>query len=106
MIENPPEPPDWIVDKNAKKEWNRLVPILIANGLLTEGGLSALAIMCGMHGKIVGLFEIGATPTGFMIAQYRALMNDFGLTPSSQSKVTSISPAKSNTFENNGNRKH
>lgn len=106
LINEPPEPPDWLEDKNAKAEWNRLAPILIANGLLTECGLSALAVLCAMHGKIVGLWMNGESPTGFLLSQYRALMNDFGLTPSSQMRVTPIMPTKNNPFANNGKGKH
>lgn len=82
-----PEAPDWLPNAHAIKEWNRLAPILHAVGLLTDAGLSALGMLCALHGKLVQLWAAGESPTGHMLAQYRALVNDFGLTPVAQGKV-------------------
>lgn len=89
-VETVPAAPDWLGNAHAVNEWNRLAPILVANGLLTEGGLSVLAVLCSLYGKIVQLTAAGESPTGHMIAQYRALANDFGLTPVAQGKVRTI----------------
>jgi phage terminase small subunit len=82
-----PDAPDWLPNAAAVKEWNRLAPILFAVGLLTDAGLSALGMLCALHGKLVQLWAAGESPTGHMLAQYRALVNDFGLTPVAQGKV-------------------
>lgn len=82
-----PDAPDWLPNAHATKEWNRLAPILHGVGLLTDAGLSALAMLCALHGKLVQLWAAGESPTGHMLAQYRALVNDFGLTPVAQGKV-------------------
>lgn len=82
-----PDPPDWLPNMHAVKEWNRLAPILHANKLLTEAGLSALGQLCALHGKVVQLYAAGEAPVASMVAQLRALMNDFGLTPVAQGKV-------------------
>lgn len=82
-----PTAPDWLPNSHAVKEWDRLAPILHANKLLTEAGLSALGMLCALHGKLVQLWAAGESPTGHMLAQYRALVNDFGLTPMAQGKV-------------------
>ena len=89
----------------AVKEWDRLAAILAANRLLTEASLSALGQMCALHGKIVQLYAAGESPNASLIAQYRALANDFGLTPVAQGKVRphGEAPAK-NEFSNNGKR--
>lgn len=87
LIDSVPSPPDWLPNGHAIKEWNRLAPILHANKLLTEAGLSALGQLCALHGKVVQLYSAGEAPVASMVAQLRGLMNDFGLTPVAQGKV-------------------
>jgi phage terminase small subunit len=100
-----PDAPDWLPNGHAIKEWNRLATILTANKLLTEGGLSALGMLCALHGKLVQLWAAGEAPTGHMMAQYRNLINDFGLTPVAQGKVKPVGEeSKGNKFANNGKR--
>lgn len=100
-----PSAPDWLPNAHAVKEWNRLAGILAANKLLTEGGLSALGMLCALHGKLVQLWAAGEAPTGHMMAQYRNLINDFGLTPVAQGKVKPVGETdKGNKFANNGKR--
>ena len=86
-LDHIPDPPDWLPNAHAVKEWQRLVPILTANKLLTEAGLSALGQLCALHGKVVQLYAAGEAPVASMVAQLRGLMNDFGLTPVAQGKV-------------------
>lgn len=51
------------------------------------------------------LWSAGEAPTGHMLAQYRALVNDFGLTPVAQGKVRPTGEEKSgNRFASNGKR--
>lgn len=87
LVEDIPSPPDWLPNAHARKEWERLAPILHANKLLTEAGLSALGQLCALHGKTVQLYAAGEAPVASMVAQLRGLMNDFGLTPVAQGKV-------------------
>jgi len=75
-VANPPPAPDWLPNAHAVKEWDRLTRILIANKLLTEGGLSALATLCAVHGKLVQLWAAGETPKAAMLAQYRGFTSD------------------------------
>src|SRR5690348_12788256 len=101
-----PKVPNWLPNAHAVNEWDRLAPILHNVGLLTEAGLSALGMLCALHGKLVQLWAAGESPTGHMLAQYRALVNDFGLTPVAQGKVKTGGEEKtSNRFGNNGKRK-
>ncbi len=87
LVSEVPPAPDWLPNAHATKEWQRLAPILHGVGLLTDAGLSALGMLCALHGKLVQLWSAGESPTGHMLAQYRALVNDFGLTPVAQGKV-------------------
>lgn len=87
LVSDVPTAPDWLPNAHATKEWDRLAPILHANKLLTEAGLSTLGMLCALHGKIVQLYAAGEAPAASMVAQHRALSNDFGLTPAAQGKV-------------------
>lgn len=100
-----PRAPDWLPNSHAVKEWDRLAPILVANKLLTEAGTSALGMLCALHGKLVQLWAAGEAPVASMVAQYRNLINDFGLTPVAQGKVKPVGqePA-SNKFASRGKR--
>ena len=105
LVSDVPSPPDWMPNAHAFKEWDRLAPILHAVGLLTEAGLSTLAHLCALHGKIVQLYAAGESPNASMVAQYRAIANDFGLTPVAQGKVRpSGEKPKDNPFNKNGKR--
>lgn len=105
LVEAAPLPPDWLPNAHAQKEWERLAPILAANHLLTEASLSTLGMLCALHGNIVQMYAAGMSPTGHMLAQYRGIANDFGLTPVAQGKVKpSGEKEKDNRFASNGKR--
>lgn len=100
-----PSAPDWLPNAHAVKEWERLAPILVANKLLTEAGTSALGMLCALHGKLVQLWAAGEAPVASMVAQYRNLINDFGLTPVAQGKVKPVGEEPAgNKFANRGKR--
>lgn len=104
LVSDVPLAPDWLPNAHAIKEWDRLAPILHANKLLTEAGLSALGQLCALHGKTVQLYAAGEAPVASMVAQLRGLMNDFGLTPVAQGKVRPAGDTEKsgNAFANNG----
>lgn len=87
VLESLPCAPDWLPNVHAIKEWDRLAPILHGVGLLTGAGLSALGMLCALHGKLVQLWAAGESPNAAMLASYRNMVNDFGLTPVAQGKV-------------------
>lgn len=105
LVSEIPESPDWLPNQHAVAEWNRLAPILHANKLLTEAGLSALAMLCALHGKIVQLYSAGEAPTASMSGTLRNMHNDFGLTPVAQGKVKPAEgSAPGNAFSGNGKK--
>ncbi len=105
LVEQCPPPPSWLANAHAVSEWNRLAPILTNNRLLTEASLSTLGVLCSLFGKIVQLYAAGESPTGHMLAQHRALANDFGLTPVAQGKVKPLGEEKKgNKFASNGKK--
>ena len=98
LVDTLPLAPDWL-DDSATKEFNRLALILHNNRLLTEASLSPLAVLSLIYGRIVTLCRAGETPHASLIAQYRAFVSDFGITPASASRVTpSSEPTKENPF--------
>jgi phage terminase small subunit len=105
LADDVPPPPDWLPNAHAIKEWNRLAPILVANKLLTTAGLSTLGHLCSLHGGMVQLSSANIAPTASTFAQYRALANDFGLTPVAQGKVRPHGDTpQENEFTSNGRK--
>ena len=95
-----PDPPDWLSSNHAVEEWHRLAPALHGVGLLTEVGTAVLGHLCAIHGRLVQLWIAGETPTASLLGQYRGLVNDFGMLPVSQEKVTPMTDdIKKSKFE-------
>lgn len=112
LNENEPQPepaipsaPDHLSDE-ARQEWERVVPELFALGLLSHVDRAALAAYCAAYGRWVEaermIREHGMTqlsPNGYVqqsphlsiankaLAQMKAFLTEFGMTPSSRSKV-------------------
>lgn len=99
-----PKAPNWLPNVHAQKEWQRLAPILVANRILNEANLGGFSQLCSLHGKLVQLWAAGEPPSGHLISQYRQLLNDYGLTPVSSSRVAAIKSEseKANRFSRNG----
>lgn len=110
LLSKVPNPPARLLPE-AKKEWKRLAPAMVALGLLTEVDLSAFAELCqnyayylaadkeitaqGANGPLV----MQTAPSGYvqkhpllgLRKQYydtwRKALADFGLTPASRSRL-------------------
>ena len=105
-----PKPPKRLM-REAKREWNRLAPVLVRLGVLTEVDLSAFAELCQNYAyyreadkEIMTQGEKGAllmqqTPSGYIqqhpiislrrqyYETWRKGLADFGLTPSSRARI-------------------
>jgi P27 family predicted phage terminase small subunit len=107
-----PKMPTWL-DTEARKEWKRIGPDLLAKGVITEWDMVAFANYCSVYGRLVRAEKemkkliklvgpkayIIQTPTGTKqtnpyiwvinkcIEQLRSLGSEFGLTPSSRTKI-------------------
>ncbi|MBA3562884.1 MAG: hypothetical protein H0W33_02525 [Gammaproteobacteria bacterium] len=99
VLDDVPPAPDWLPNAHAKKEWTRIAKILVENKILTDAALTALGHLCALHGKIAQLWAAGEAPTGHLYAQYRALCNDFGLTPKHDKVHPVATKEKGNPFE-------
>ena len=109
-----PEPPDHL-SPEAVEEWNRLGVELAKLGLISQIDRAAFAVYCQAYGRwvhaermiqaadgITGL--ITTTPNGFQqmsawlviskqaVEQMKIFLIEFGMTPSSRSRVTPSSP--------------
>lgn len=96
------EPPHWLNAGPAWDEWQRLVPILEANGVLTEADLSALAHLCNVHGKIVKIWLADDTPPSTLLQRLDAMQGKFGLNPSERSKVPTSKAGKKSKYDDIG----
>lgn len=105
-----PKPPKRLMPE-AKKEWKRLAPSMVAMGLLTEVDLAAFAELCqnyayylAVDAEIMSRGEKGPialqkTPSGYLQQHpllslrrqyydtWRKSLADFGLTPASRSRL-------------------
>lgn len=98
-----------------RKHWQRLAPILLTARLLTEVDLDALRLLCisaatldEAHEQVKKFGLVIKAPTGFPVqSPYLAIRNkaheqvckllaEFGITPSSRSRV-SVPPAQSDS---------
>lgn len=99
-----PDPPAWL-SVEAAGEFKRLASSLFSNGLLIEGSVSPLAHLAALHAEIVKHWKAGSCPSGHLVAQFRGLASDFGLTPVSRSRLAGApQQTKINKFSNNGKR--
>jgi P27 family predicted phage terminase small subunit len=99
------KPPVWL-SPDAKKEWCRVLPLLIQRQILTAGDLASFASYCAAVGQIIeaqriirkeGMTFLGASgpkkhpAVGIMNdaqTQARQLAAELGLTPVSRSRPT------------------
>lgn len=84
LVEEPPDPPEWLPNGPAVAEFKRLAALLHEMGLLTAASVSALGILAALHGKVCQQWAAGTTPNGHTLSQLRGFCRDFGLVPSSR----------------------
>lgn len=109
-----PDPPAGLSGE-AREEWTRRAPQLLAVGLLTEVDVPAFTAYCTAWGRMIDAEaklkttgEVVATPSGYPIVNpYRSIANkalsqcqqfwsEFGMMPSSRSRVGSKRPKAPN----------
>jgi P27 family predicted phage terminase small subunit len=106
------EPPAWLDDRG-RAHWRELAAILAPAGLLTAGDRPALAQLCDDFSTIVGSIEgPGDNDVGdydavraFLASadkardRYRRMLVEFGLTPSSRSRIKSTAEKPKDRLE-------
>lgn len=107
-----PEPPEEL-SPDARKEWNRLTPYLLRMGLISDADRAAFSAYCQSYGRWIEAErylrdegEIIVTDKGNLVQNPRLwvsnkafeqmykLLADFGLTPSSRSKLQVGAPVE------------
>jgi P27 family predicted phage terminase small subunit len=121
---NEPQPRNAIpscpshLDRVARKEWRRAIRELAAVGLVSTLDRAALAIYCEAYARWVDASDhirkfgvIVKSPAGYpMPSPYLAILNkaieqmrtfivEFGMTPSSRSRLTIAKPPEEDEFE-------
>ncbi len=102
LVEGKRDPPDWLSTPFAKNAWRRLQPELAARGRLTVLGLDALGVLCELQGQIEDKARRQVEVTGFLVSQWRALQNDFGLIKTAGTRAKA--PQGKNKFAGIGRR--
>jgi P27 family predicted phage terminase small subunit len=114
----PPMPERLKVDQVAVEKWEELASILTRMGVLTLGDGEALATLCEVHsaeqscllqlraGGAVMHTDLGGVkpnPAGPMyrslVSQKAALLSEFGLTPSSRTKLATKAEVQKDELE-------
>jgi P27 family predicted phage terminase small subunit len=112
-----PNAPAWLGDE-AKAEWHRMSKVLMGLRVLTDTDLTALAAYCDAYGRwlearqilnreglvtetMLGGHKVNPawTIANQAMTQMRAFMVEFGLTPSSRTRVRVDAPAEKSEFE-------
>lgn len=96
-----PTSPDWL-NEEGKKLWKEVAPVLFAQKILTQADVYALTHLCNLHGVTIDGYKRRVQPTAADLAQLRLYFAEFGMTPSSRSKVTASGGKEKNKFGKNG----
>ena len=97
-----PEKPEWL-NKEASAEWDRVVPLLMDHGILSDIDGAALAVYCELYGEFQNSRGV---PGSFNAAKFtclRAAFTDLGLSPIARTKIpgSKKGPDKKNPFAPN-----
>ncbi len=117
LTANIPPIPDHL-DQAAHAEWNRIAPILLAAGLVTDADMAALAAYCVCYARwqhaerqVQALGPVVKSPSGYPIKnpwlsiaeaslkEVRQWSNEFGMTPSSRTKAAKVAAKKTSGVE-------
>ena len=100
-VEKVPEPPGWM-NADGQDLWRDVAPMLYAQKVLTKADLAALTHLCQLHGTIIKDFKRDVEVAASDLAQLRLYFAEFGLTPSSRTRVPHGDKPQGNRFGNNG----
>ncbi len=101
QVKEVPDPPEW-VNNDGQSLWNEIAPALYRQKVLTEADLYALGHLCQLHGEIVDGYRRRLQPTAAQLSQLRMYFSEFGMTPSSRTRIGKGSDGKGeNSFKKN-----
>ena len=73
-----PEQPDWFSD-DAKAEWERLCPVFLTAGTLTEATITEFEDLCDMRGAVIADRRKSIAVTASVRAEIRKKLELFGV---------------------------
>lgn len=95
-----PPVPAWVSrDAIARAAWQRYARQLVAVGVLAELHLEAPAILCMLTAALRRQYAQGQVPKGAMLAQWRGLAAEFGLSPVAGQRLQVAEPEDADPFE-------
>ena len=104
VVDAVPDVPEWI-NADGQELWKEITPALFKQKVLTHADLHSLTHLCQLHGKIVDGYKRQVMPTAAEIAQLRLLFAEFGMTPSSRTRVKAGGDSgQENKFRRNGKK--
>ena len=93
-------PPSGLIDNpDARRLWNEYATELQTCGVLGAVDKNPLAVLCSLEAVLIGQLRGGDPPNAALMSQWRMLLNEFGLTPSSRSKPAVLSKKSSDPNE-------
>jgi len=101
VVHKIPDPPEWVNSAGCDL-WNDMAPALFRQRVLTHADLYALGHLCQLHGEIVDGYQRRIQPTAAQLGQMRMYFSEFGMTPSSRTKIGKAGDGdKGNAFKKN-----
>lgn len=101
VVHKIPDAPDWVND-DGRSLWDSMAPALFRQRVLTLADLDALGHLSQLHGEVVDGYRRRIQPTAAQLGQLRMYFSEFGMTPSSRTKIGKAGDGdKSNTFKKN-----
>ncbi len=95
-----PAAPDWM-NEDGKIFWQHTGELLIAQRAMAAADLAAFAQLAQFHGRLIDYARRGVLPTPAELAQFRIFCAEFGLTPTSRTRVGGSSHNPKNPFLRN-----
>ena len=103
--------PHWLArNARAKEEYLEVGPLLVEAGLLTRANLNLFVAGCQAIGRVIEEMEKGGAINQSLMGQYKQMLTEFGLTPTSQIRrggpeaPKEVEKAPENEFE--ANKRH
>jgi phage terminase small subunit len=98
-----PDPPEWLTNSDACALWSETAGVLFAQKVLATADVHALGHLCQLHGEVVDGYRRRIQPTAATLSQLRMYFAEFGLTPSSRTRVSKTGNGEQgNPFRKNG----
>jgi len=85
------KPPPGLIDNvHARRLWKAYSTELYNCGVLAEVNKNPLAILCNTEALLIDQYQSGEPPNAALQTQWRLLLTEFGLTPTTRSKPVPV----------------